>query len=34
MTTNVLKLFQSKAPTENKTLTQVAFAEVQSALEQ
>lgn len=33
MTTNVLKLFQGKAPTENKTLIQVTFAEVQSAFE-
>lgn len=34
MTTNVLKLFQGKAPTENRALTQVTFTEAQSALEQ
>lgn len=33
MTTNVLRLFQGKTPTENKALTPVTFAEVQSALE-
>lgn len=33
MTTNVLKLFQGKAPTEDKALTQVTFAEMRSTLE-
>lgn len=28
MTTNVLRLFQGKTPTENKALTPVTFAEV------
>jgi len=31
--TNVVKLFQGKAPTEDKALTQVTFAEIRSTLE-